>query len=638
MAETVGSIQYVLDLDDSKFKGKADQASSDVKGLAGNFQKAEQASQIFAAGIIAAGVAVAAFGVSSVKAFTESQDVAAQLNAVLKSTHGASGLVAQDILDQALALQKLTKFGDEAIVSSANLLLTFTSIKGPIMKEAIATTLDMSQALGQDLKSSAIQLGKALNDPIQGVTALRRVGVSFSEAQLKVIKTMQESGNIMGAQKLILKELSTEFGGSAAAAGKTFSGQMAILNNEFNDFQELVGGAIVNALTPFITQVNALITSMGGAQGVFDYLTKTIFPQIISNLPIIIGLIVGGLIPALIAAAGAVIPLIVALAPFVIIGGLIGLIVKLIIDNWTTLVALWGTTVAFVGTLWTAIVDAFTAGWNAIVTFFTVGVPTFINNFIVWLQELPKNILLFIWNVIILGTIEFFGMLTGIAIYGTPVLIKTIIDFLKALPGMIWNILVAVYNFFSTAFTNIKDWLMTNIPIMIAAVVAFFMQLPGQIWNAMVQVKEKAVSGMQSAWQGIVAEVSQWIPRLKEWGSNLMQAFADGIKAKIQAIADAFKAGMDKAKKLVEGHSPPVEGPFKDIDKWGFNVGSAWVGGFKEAFASLQLPSMSMPNMGGSSTSTSNNNININIAKVGNDQDVQSLGREMGFRLNLMPQ
>jgi hypothetical protein len=71
--------------------------------------------------------------------------------------------------------------------------------------------------LGTDLKGSAVQLGKALNDPIAGVGALSRVGVTFTETQKDMIKTMVEAGNVAGAQTLILDELGKEFGGSAKA-------------------------------------------------------------------------------------------------------------------------------------------------------------------------------------------------------------------------------------------------------------------------------------------------------------------------------------------------------------------------------------------------------------------------------------
>jgi hypothetical protein len=77
------------------------------------------------------------------------------------------------------------------------------------------------------MKKSAMQLGKALNDPIKGITALTRVGVSFTEGRRRDQGAMVKSGDTMGAQKLILHELNKEFGGSAEAAGKTLPGQLA---------------------------------------------------------------------------------------------------------------------------------------------------------------------------------------------------------------------------------------------------------------------------------------------------------------------------------------------------------------------------------------------------------------------------
>jgi hypothetical protein len=68
-----------------------------------------------------------------------------------------------------------------------------------------------------DLKSSSILVGKALNDPIKGLTALTRVGVSFTDQQKKNITSLVDQGNVMGAQKIILGELQSEFGGTAAA-------------------------------------------------------------------------------------------------------------------------------------------------------------------------------------------------------------------------------------------------------------------------------------------------------------------------------------------------------------------------------------------------------------------------------------
>lgn len=200
--------------------------------------------------------AVVAGAVSSVKAFNESEAATAQLNAVLKSTKGAAGVSSKAALNLAKSLQKVTTFSDEEILSAENLILTFTKINKKIFPDTVKIVADMSTALGQDLKSSSIQVGKALQDPIKGVTALRRVGVNFNQAQQDVIKRLVETGQAAKAQKMILKELQTEFGGSSAAAAKTFGGAMKILGNNINDVQETIGQLIVQKLGPLVTKFN----------------------------------------------------------------------------------------------------------------------------------------------------------------------------------------------------------------------------------------------------------------------------------------------------------------------------------------------------------------------------------------------
>lgn len=218
----------------------------------------------------AAGAAVAAFGALSVREFMASEDAAMQLNAVLKSTGGVAGVTAEKANDLASSLQKVTKFSDEAILGGENLLLTFTNIGQDIFPQATEVMLDMSQALGQDVKSSAIQLGKALQDPILGVTALRRVGVNFSEAQQDVIKNLVETGRAGEAQAMILKELQTEFGGSAKAAGQTLGGQLEILKNKFSDVMETIGGGIATVIRPAVIAFSDWLDKIGGGQGIMD--------------------------------------------------------------------------------------------------------------------------------------------------------------------------------------------------------------------------------------------------------------------------------------------------------------------------------------------------------------------------------
>lgn len=165
----------------------------------------------------------------------EAQKQAAQLNAVLKSTGGIAGVTAGDIDKMASSLQRTTVFGDDAVKSAANLLLTFTNIRGEVFKNTLPAITDLATAMGSDLNSAAIQVGKALNDPIQGVSALQKVGVSFSESQKAVIKNLVETNRLADAQGIILKELNVQFGGSAQAARDTLGGALAALSNSWGD-------------------------------------------------------------------------------------------------------------------------------------------------------------------------------------------------------------------------------------------------------------------------------------------------------------------------------------------------------------------------------------------------------------------
>lgn len=275
-----------------------DRASSVLKKFGDDADKAGRAiGKTFAAvgvATVAAGAAAVAFGVSAVKSYEESENALAQLNATLTSTGGVAGVTADAAVDLANSLQKVTKFSDEEVLAAENLLLTFTKIGKDIFPEATKTVLDMSTALGQDTKSSAIQLGKALQDPILGVTALRRVGVNFNEAQQDVIRNLVETGRSAEAQRLILEELRIEFGGSAEAAGKTFAGKLAILKNQFDEVKESIGLAIVNGITPFMTKVSEFISS-DQFQAWLERLTQWLSV----NLPIALDYVTNTLIPNL---------------------------------------------------------------------------------------------------------------------------------------------------------------------------------------------------------------------------------------------------------------------------------------------------------------------------------------------------
>jgi hypothetical protein len=193
---------------------------------------------------------------NGIKGAADWESALAQTEAVIKSTGGAAGFTATQFGDLASRLSAengMSKFSDDAILAGENILATFTKIKGPAFTDATQTILDMSTALGTDLSGTAMQVGKALNDPIAGIGALTRVGVTFTDQQKEQIKALAESGDMLGAQKVILSELATEFGGSAAASVNTFSGQMIVLQEQTSAAFEQIGTALLPVLVRFGT-------------------------------------------------------------------------------------------------------------------------------------------------------------------------------------------------------------------------------------------------------------------------------------------------------------------------------------------------------------------------------------------------
>jgi len=183
----------------------------------------------------------------------QAQKAGAQTEAVLKSTGNAAHVSADQLQEHATQLGKVAAVDNDVIVAGANMLLTFTNIRNEagknndIFDQAVDVSVDMAAAMaavsgGQvDLKATSIQLGKALNDPVKGITALSKVGVTFTADQKAMIKSLVDSGNILGAQKIILAELRREFSGSAAAqATDAERGKLAI-----KDFEEAVGTTLL---------------------------------------------------------------------------------------------------------------------------------------------------------------------------------------------------------------------------------------------------------------------------------------------------------------------------------------------------------------------------------------------------------
>lgn len=217
------------------------------------------------AGIAAIGRALVRTGAEALKLFNVQAKADAQLKATLRSTNEAAGRSLEQLKEQAAELQKVTLFGDEQTQQAQALLLTFTNVRTEVFDKSIPLIQDYATALatasgGQvNLKDGAIQIGKALNDPIKGVTALSRAGVQFTDQQKEQIKVLQESGDLVGAQTIVLAELEKQFAGSARAAAEAGLGPYTQLGNRVDDLKESFGLLIERGLRGLIPVANLVI-------------------------------------------------------------------------------------------------------------------------------------------------------------------------------------------------------------------------------------------------------------------------------------------------------------------------------------------------------------------------------------------
>lgn len=276
MAFDAGSIIAKVKADITEFKAGMQEAQQHASGFQNALGGIVNVGAAVVKGLAVAGAATAAFGALSLKEYSNSEDAVTQLQAALTSTHEAAGLYIDDLLDQAAALQKVTKFSDEQVESAQALLLTFTNIKGVTFQKTTQTVLDMATALKMDATGAAQILGKALNAPVDGLAALSRIGIRFSDSQQEVIASLVKTGQTAKAQDVILQELNKRFGGSAVAAGTTLSGQLTRLKNIWSDLMENIGQRLANVIKPLLDNLLKWIDSMGGTWAIFEKLNTAV--------------------------------------------------------------------------------------------------------------------------------------------------------------------------------------------------------------------------------------------------------------------------------------------------------------------------------------------------------------------------
>jgi len=190
-------------------------------------------------------------------------DAAALANGLRKLGRGTADL--ERLQKAADELGKATLFDQEDFDRGFALLTSFQTIGVESYISVAKAAADVAQVTKQDVNSSLLQLAKALQDPVRGLTALSRSGTTFTEQQKEQIKALVESGKQLEAQQFILAEIEKQYGDAAKEAGAAgYAGAVDSLGESFRDFQE----TIASAVEPTVVKL------LGGMTDLFNAISK----------------------------------------------------------------------------------------------------------------------------------------------------------------------------------------------------------------------------------------------------------------------------------------------------------------------------------------------------------------------------
>jgi phage-related protein len=183
-----------------------------------------------AAAFAVAGIAAAAFAVKFAKDAIVAGEAAATANARIEQINKSMGLFGEStnevnkaLIDYAEKTARATGVDTNSIKATQAKLLTFKELAataneiGGNFERSTKAAIDLGAAGFGTAELNAVALGKALNDPIKGISALSRNGITFTESEKDRIKVLVESNKVGEAQNMILKAIETQVGGTAEA-------------------------------------------------------------------------------------------------------------------------------------------------------------------------------------------------------------------------------------------------------------------------------------------------------------------------------------------------------------------------------------------------------------------------------------
>ena len=259
MAGNTISITFKLEGDNNSFKNLTKDAEGLKKAMSGVITEGQQLKgNVINFAALATGIDAAQRSFSQLQGAMQGladayavQEVAeTKLTTVMQQRMGATDAEIQSIKDLAAAQQEIGVIGDEVQLSGAQQIATFLTEKDSL--EALVPAMNNLLAQQKGLNATtgdAVQVGNLMGKAMMGqVDALKRVGITFTEAEANVMKygTEQERA------AMLAQIITNNVGEMNAQLAQTESGKQQQLANAIGDVKEKIGG-LVNGALPFVT-------------------------------------------------------------------------------------------------------------------------------------------------------------------------------------------------------------------------------------------------------------------------------------------------------------------------------------------------------------------------------------------------
>lgn len=539
--------------------GKSEQYLASFSKRANNY--GEKAFK-WGGGALASGLMIAAPLLMAVTAAEESAVAIGRLEQVYKSMGETTGQVAKEQAAWASTYQFEIGIEDEKIMLVQSKLATFSKVMSKeardagVMNRAVALSFDLQAAGFGEGSGNAVQLGKALQDPIKGIKALAKAGITFTEAEKKKIEQLVKSGHLLEAQNIVLSAVEGQVGG---VAKKTVT-DSAKIKLAFGEIMEQVGGALL----PEIVKLSKFVTGTlmpgfmkwkGNNEGLFSTIVK------ISGA-LAVGLVAAG---AFAMVFGTIMKAVSAVST----------VIKMF--SYVTKIATavqWLMNAAAAANPYVLIAIAIIAIIAAI-----VAVMVYFDQLYAWFMKQSTGVKILI-GVLVLLFAPFLIL---------PILIRTVIKN--------WGFLTEKFHQFINWFKGIGKFLLVplmpliGIPLLIIAYwtqiksffvglwnfvkavfmtnVAIIMAIPGMIrdrWYAMIAFYRALWENIKGIFLGFVGFIFGIPARMYEAGMNIMNSLWEGIKSTMNKPIDAIMNVTDSIRDFFP-FSPAKRGALKDIHK-----------------------------------------------------------------------